>query len=94
MRWLTEDVPFQNAYRRAREEVLRQAIAQLQAACGKAVATLCEVMEDPKAQSTARVGAARAILEMAFRGSEQESIEARIAALEQVSKVPTVQLAS
>jgi hypothetical protein len=81
-RWLREDAAFQIAYREARRAVVQHAIAQVQHATGEAVATLRQVMQDPEAPASARVSAAKAILETAVKGIEIEDLAARIAILE------------
>src|SRR5437879_1275745 len=80
-RWLKDD-GFQAAYREARRAVVQQAIVQVQGATGEAVETLRAVMQDADAPASARVSAAKAILETAIRAVELENLEARIAALE------------
>ena len=80
-RWLKDD-GFQAAYREARRAVVQQAIVQVQGATGEAVETLRAVMQDADAPASARVSAAKAILETAIRAVELEDLEARIAALE------------
>jgi phage terminase small subunit len=84
-RWL-KDATFQAAYREARRQVVQQAIVQVQHATGAAVQTLVAVMQDNESPSSARVSAARSILEMAIRAVEIEDLEARITALEQQAK--------
>lgn len=86
LRWLAEDTTFQAHYREARRAVVHQAITQVQQATGKAVTTLIAVMEDRDAPASARVAAARVILEQALRGVETEDLETRIVALEQVQR--------
>ena len=80
-RWMKDD-GFQDAYRVARRQVVQHAITRLQQATGKAVETLCMVMRDAEAPASARVSAARAILETAIKAVELEDLEARIIALE------------
>jgi len=80
-RWMKDD-GFQTAYREARRRVVQHAITRLQQATGKAVETLCMVMRDAEAPASARVSAARAILETAIKAVELEDLEARIIALE------------
>ena len=80
-RWLKEPT-VQTAYREVRRAVVTQAIAQVQRATGEAVETLRAVMQDPEAPASAKVSAARTILETAVKAVELEDLEARIAALE------------
>lgn len=80
-RWL-KDPAFQTAYREARRAVVQQAITQVQRATGDAVETLRSVMQDTTAPASARVAAAKAVLETAFKAVEVEDLEARVVALE------------
>ena len=81
-RWLREHAPFQTAYREARRQVVQQAIVQVQHATGTAVHTLLTVMQDADAPASAKVSAAKTILETAIKAVELEDLEARIVALE------------
>ena len=80
-RWLKHEA-FQTAYREARRAVVQHAIVAVQQATGEAVATLRHVMQDADAPASARVSAAKAILETAVKAVEVEDLEARITALE------------
>lgn len=80
-RWLQED-GFRQRYRKARREAVSSAIARLQQAAASAVATLEETMKDAEAPFSARVTAARVILDMSLRAVELEDLEARISELE------------
>jgi len=82
-RWLRE-APFRATYRTARREAVLQATAQLQAATGKAVRTLVGVLDDPAALASAKVAAARTILEGAGKGVELEDLADRLTQLEHV----------
>jgi hypothetical protein len=81
-RWLREDAAFQMAYRDARRQVVQQAIVQVQQTTGDAVETLRTVMQDPEAPASARVSAARVVLDTAIKAIELEDLEQRIVALE------------
>ena len=81
-RWLKDDA-FQAAYRAARRQVVQQAIGHLQRACTAAVAVLMQVMADKESPASARVSAARTILEHSFKAVEIEEIEQRLDAVEQ-----------
>lgn len=74
---------FEEAYREARHRAMGEAIARLQQASSKAVATLWEVMDDQEATPASRVTAARAVLELGMRGTEIEVIEVRLKQLEE-----------
>jgi hypothetical protein len=79
---LTSDVGFQQAYRDARRQVLQGAIVLLQASAIDAVQTLTAVMADGTAPTSAKVAAARTVLDTAIRATELESLEERLAELE------------
>ena len=81
-RWLREDAAFQMAYRDARRQVVQQAIVQVQQATGEAVETLRKVMQDADAPASAKVSAAKTILDTAVKAIELEDLEQRIVALE------------
>jgi len=86
-RWL-KDATFQAAYREARRAVVQHAIAQVQQATGEAVETLRNVMQDSESPASARVSAAKAILETAVKGIDIDDLEVRIAALEALGTPP------
>lgn len=73
---------FKAAYREARREAVSVAIAKLQQATTEAVEALRAVMNDPNKPASARVGAARSILELAIKAVEIEDLEIRIEELE------------
>ncbi len=81
-RWLQRP-DFEEAYRRARQAAVDQAISQLQQATGQAVSTLQDVQADAEAPASSRVTAAKTVLEMALKLRESEELEARLAALEE-----------
>ena len=80
-RWLKQD-GFQAAYREARRAVVQHAIVQVQQATGEAVETLRSVMQDNESPASARVSAAKTILETAVKAIELEDLEQRIMVLE------------
>ena len=82
LRWL-KDAHFQAAYRDVRRQVVQQAIAQVQRATSAAVDTLPEIMANSAAPASARVSAAKTVLETAVKAVELEDLAHRIAALEQ-----------
>jgi len=81
-RWLRSDTAFQEAYRQARRAVLHHATTRLQKVCAKAVDTLEAVLTDSSSPAPARVTAAKAILELAYRAVELEDLDERISRLE------------
>jgi len=84
-RWLQIE-SFQRAYRDARGQVVRQAVAQVQNTMSEAVSTLREIMTNSEAPASARVTAARAIIDMGIKAVEIEDLEARVADIEKLIK--------
>jgi hypothetical protein len=80
-RWL-KDRNFKRAYKEARREVVRQAIAQVQAGLSKAVKTLKNIIDNENAPPSARVSAARVMIDMGLKAIEIEDLESRIEVLE------------
>ena len=80
--WLAEPA-FADAYRTARREAVRQAIARLQQVSSEAVTVLETVMNDGDEKGATRVSAARTVLETAIKAVELEDLAARLDALEQ-----------
>ena len=80
-RWLQLE-NFKRRYKEARREVVRQAIALVQAGMSDAVKALQDVMTDEKAPASARVSAARAMIDMGLKASEIMDLESRIENLE------------
>ncbi len=78
LRWLKLD-DFQAAYSIAQRKVLSQAIAQIHQATSESVKTLRSVMMDESAPASARVAAAKIVLDFAIKGVERED---RLTALE------------
>jgi hypothetical protein len=81
-RWLQEP-GFKKAFREAKRRVLDEALTSLQKSTGKAISTLLAIMEDKDKPASARVTAARAILETAFKVIRVEDLEARVQEMEQ-----------
>ena len=75
---------FKDAYREARREAVTAAISRLQRTATEAVDALRAVMNDTESPASARVSAARAILEIAVKAVELEDLEARIEELERL----------
>ena len=80
-RWLHE-VEFRAAYLMARREIVGHTTSMLQQASARAVGTLIDVMEDEQSPPSSRVAAARAVLDLAYRGLEMEDLSARLDRLE------------
>ena len=86
-RWL-KDGDFLTAYRAARREAVSQAVGHLQGACNVAVLALTDISQDVSCPASARVSAARTVLELALKGVELEDLAVRVEELElQVSRV-------
>ena len=81
-RWMREE-SFQDALQEAKQRIVTQAIIQLQQATGEAVGTLRGIMADGEAPASARVTAAKAVLDMAVKAIKMEDLEARLMNLEQ-----------
>lgn len=79
-----KDESFKAEYQAAKREVINHAICRLQQSAGKAVKALVEISGDEKAPASARVSAARTILEISMKAIEFEDLEKRIAALEKI----------
>lgn len=80
-RWL-QQADFLETYRAAKREAVGQAVAQLQQASGGAVKTLADIMKDTGAPASARVSAAKCVLELAIKAVEIEDLSARVEFLE------------
>ncbi len=80
------DPAFSERYKAARRDVTDHLIMRLQADSTKAARVLLEVAEDTNAPASARVSAARTIIEQALRGAELRDLTDRIEALEATSK--------
>jgi AcrR family transcriptional regulator len=81
-----QDAEFQRRHREARRAVVEQTISMLQQAGAAAVATLVKVMQDTDAPASARVAAARAIIEQGIGAVELTDLMERIDALEATQK--------
>ena len=80
-RWLQTDA-FRTAFRKTKMELVRHAMAQIQAAMSEATETLRQVMVDMDATPSARVSAAKAVLDLGLKAREIENLEVRIEKLE------------
>ena len=86
-RWLRLPY-FKEQYQLARRQAVSQAVGHLQGACSAAVLALTEISQDVNSPASARVSAAKSILELALKGVELEDLADRVEHLElQVSKV-------
>jgi hypothetical protein len=80
------DPAFAAHYQEARRQATEHLIARLTADSTKAAKVLIDVAEDEAAPASARVSAARAIIEQALKGAELRDLMARIDALEALRK--------
>jgi hypothetical protein len=80
-RWLSEPA-FAAAYHQARRDALGVATGRLQQASGSAVDTLVSLMGDVTVPPQVRANVAKTVLELAFRASEHEDLEQRLAEVE------------
>lgn len=84
-RWMQE-LEFREALRDAKRRLLDEALTNLQRATGKAIGALVAILEDQDKPASARVTAARTILETAIKAVQFDELEARVHQLEQRSK--------
>ena len=80
-RWM-QDPGFAEQYREVRREAMRHTTARLQEAAREAVDCLRDVQRNGESES-ARVSAARTILEQALKAVDLEDVQGRLDALEQ-----------
>lgn len=80
-RYLNEE-KFKQRYREAQRRVVEHAIVRLRADAGDAAKALREIVDDSTAPTSARVTAARTILEITFKSVELYDVEGRMEALE------------
>ena len=80
-RW-QQDPGFLAEIRKAQRQSMERSVAQLQQASLTAVKTLQEIMQNSKASASARVTAARTVLEMGLRATEADNLGSRLSALE------------
>ena len=78
-----QDKDFRRQYHEAKKSLLEAALGDLHKATGRAVAVLCEVMENQEATPGARVGAARSILTFAIQTGQLEEILRRLEFVEE-----------
>ena len=85
-RWLQQE-EFQTAYTQVRRESVKHAIARLQNRSSEAVEVLAEIMKDEMNAPSARVSAAKAIIEYSIKAVEVEDLAKRLAELEALFKL-------
>ena len=82
-RWLKNE-DFQEDYRKAKREVIDHAISQVQTVISSAVQTLKDIMINNEAPPSARVSAARTIIETGIKTIEIQDLDDRITKLEKI----------
>jgi len=80
-RWL-QDPGFQEAFQKAKQQTVRQAITRLQQVTGEAVDVLRKVMNDSETPAGSLVTTARIILDTALKAMEMEELESRLVKVE------------
>jgi len=80
------DPTFAAHYQEARRQATEHLIARLTADSTKAAKVLTDVAEDAAAPASARVSAARVIIEQALRGAELRDLVERLQAVEAAQK--------
>lgn len=83
-RWMKKE-DFKEAFADARKELVRHAIARVQSVLGEAIEVLRAVMSDSDAPASARVSAAKCVIETALKATEIEELEERVAKLEELA---------
>ncbi|MBL8190284.1 MAG: hypothetical protein JNK38_19870 [Acidobacteria bacterium] len=87
-RWLAEP-EFSAAYRAARGRLLESTLTALQSASVDAVVCLREILNDKTAQVSARVSAAKSVLELGLKARETLETQERLAYLEKALEIKT-----
>lgn len=83
LRWQQNET-FNRRYREAKREAFSIATATLQQAVGEAAHVLRSVALDAENNPSARVAAAKAIIDMALKAREQEDLSVRLEELEKM----------
>lgn len=81
-RWMSQDPAFREAYKEAFSEMMTEATRETQRSMSPAITTLKEIVENEDQSATARISAARSILEYGMRMTEQLDVLDRLDALE------------
>jgi hypothetical protein len=80
-RWLKDGI-FSRCYAEARRQTLETTVNLLRQKAVGGVVTLSEISENKQAPATARVSAARSLVELAIKAAELQDISERLDALE------------
>lgn len=81
-KWLVDDHEVRQRVQETRDQLFREVFGRLVTAGSKAVDTLVDLLDSES--DTARLGAARTILEQTHRARENVELEARLGALEAI----------
>src|ERR1700693_2650725 len=84
-RWLCDET-FAQRYRQERTRMLESTVNLLRQKSVAAVETLGDVATDKEALASARVSAARSLVEFAIKGAEVRDLEERIGELKQLTR--------
>ncbi len=80
-RWLQKP-DFQTGLKEAKKQAVSKATSTLSKICHESVLCLQEIMNDKNAPASARVSAAKTVLDSGLKGIEMDDLDARLAALE------------
>lgn len=83
---LRKDPAFIELVKQTKKEMFAEAMSKAQAASGKAIDVLKEIMKDGKATDSSRVAAARTIIEIGTTRMEQEEILDKLDEIERRAK--------
>lgn len=84
-RWLKDD-SFKSAYSEARAQIVQFVIAEIQNGLTDATKTLVEIIKNKKAPASARVSAAKAMIDIGVKAVFEEDLKQRIEAIEDILK--------
>jgi hypothetical protein len=84
-RWLRNET-FARRYRQERTRMLESTVNLLRQKSAAAVETLADVANDKETSASARVSAARSVVELAIKGAELQDLEERVGELEQLAR--------
>jgi len=82
-RWM-RDESFKSAYDEAKKEVLAGTIRKLQGIGLRAVETFYDIMQNPEAPASARVSAAKGVLELFMKAVETQELAERVGVIEKI----------
>lgn len=89
LREYLHDDEFKQEYRRQLDMILNEAMAAAKQALVPAVQTLLEICKDPNRTDTARIAAARAIIDACLRLNDAADVAERLETLERIANEKT-----